>query len=103
MIKYILSGGSDFINHVQQVANYARIPQAVDAVSGFFGQSSSGMRPPGYQKNIVGSVKGGVDVNVRFDNAPATMRVAPSKTRGPVRSNLDVGYGFTHAMYLGMP
>ncbi|WKJ92433.1 phage tail tape measure protein [Methylomonas montana] len=65
--------------------------------------SGEGMRAPGYQKNIVGSVKGGVDVNVRFDNSPATMRVAPSKTRGPVRSNVDVGYGFTHAMYLGMP
>lgn len=70
--------------------------------SGFQLPIGEGMRPPGHEKSIIKPLKGGVDVNVRFDNSPATMRVSPTVTRGPVRSTVDVGYRFNHAMNLGM-
>ena len=52
--------------------------------------------------SILRANNGAVDVNVSFNNAPSTMRVEPAKTRGPVRSSVDVGYRFAHGMGAGL-
>jgi len=95
-INWITDKFNDFINFFK--TSLESIKNLAPSLNGFFDEAektqANGMRPPGFQKqsNILSHDRGSVDVKVSFDNSPASMRVAPAQTRGPVRASQSVGY-----------